>query len=93
MATGLRHKSLEIKVVTAELDIPQLAGVKTAAFRDSPLHAAMYPVKNENAMLEFYGARERVELLNPMQTLVAVVDTSRSSPAIIAYARWTTVSL
>jgi hypothetical protein len=35
MATGLRHKSLEIKVVTAELDIPQLAGVKTAAFRDS----------------------------------------------------------
>jgi hypothetical protein len=46
MATRSGDKSLEIRVITTESDIPQLARVKTAAFKDYDLHVAMYPVDN-----------------------------------------------
>jgi hypothetical protein len=88
MATSSGDKTLEIRVITAESDIPQLCRVKTAAFRDGPLHAAMYPVEDEDIMQTFYEDRERIELSNPSQFLVAVVDTNREASTIVAYARW-----
>lgn len=62
--------------------------MKAAAFRDNPLHVAIYPVANENVMEVFFQERERLELLDPSQALVAVVDTSLERPTIVAYARW-----
>jgi hypothetical protein len=88
MATRSGDKSLEIRMITTESDIPQLARVKTAAFKDYDLHVAMYPVENGDVMQTFNEERERLEILNPSQTIVAVVDASRGSPTIVAYARW-----
>ena len=88
MATSSGDKPLEIRVITAESDIPQLGRVKTAAFRDGALHATMYPVGNENIMQKFYEDRERLEFSNPCQVHVAIIDTSSAAPTIVAYARW-----
>lgn len=78
----------ELRVLTAESDIPELARVKAAAFKDSPFHIAMYPVKDEKAMLAFYDARERQAFLNPRRTIVAVVDSNSKELTILAWARW-----
>lgn len=80
--------SLQVRLITAESDIPQLARVKTAAFKNYSLHASMYPVENGSIMQTFNEERERLELFNPSQSIVAVVDTSSGSSRIIAYARW-----
>lgn len=75
MVTDSMDNSLQVKLITDESDIPQLAQVKTAAFKSYSLHASMYPVENESVMQTFNEERERLELLNPFWAIVAVVDT------------------
>ena len=88
MASRSANRSLEVKLITGDSYLEQLARVKMAAFKNYDLHANMYPIQNEELMQRFYKERERFEISNPSQTLVAIVDTSRAELTIVAYARW-----
>jgi hypothetical protein len=83
-----RDPSLEVKLITGTSHVQQLVRVKAAAFKDYDLHTNVYPVQNEELMKRFNEERERLEMLNPSQVVVAVVDKSLVEPTIVAYSRW-----
>jgi hypothetical protein len=81
--------SLQLVVLTSsDSYLKQFGQVKAAAFKDSPVPAAILPFENKSEVELYYEERERFVLLNRSKVLVVIVDSSQPNPRVAAQARW-----